>query len=68
MEKMIEDYLKSELDMYGDDYIVTITFDVGAVTVVYKEMYTQKPITHIMNLIDIMAWVYSQIPVVVPRH
>ncbi len=68
MEKMIEDYLLSEHNEFGySDCILKITGRGAVVTVEWKDTFYDAIKSEDFSLLEIMAWVYSQIPVVTNR-
>lgn len=68
MEEMIKDYMLSKHNEFGySDYILKITDRGSVVTVEWKDVFHDTVRTEYLPLLDIVAWVYSQIPVVTNR-
>lgn len=70
MEKMIEDYLiANECFDKEEDYIKWINDESDPLwlEVAWFCVSTQQPVITDIKLLDLLAWVYSQIPVVTNR-
>ena len=67
MEKMIKDwlYVKTKYTLY--DYIISIDKLGTKVSVKWESSWDNSINTTEIDILDLLAWVYSQIPVVTKR-